>query len=161
MTAPVGANPPLHRTPTVPSGHSGRVTRLLAAGLAALLLCGCTQVGGDAPSPTTAAEIGGEWKGDLDDSTGKGYSVTVTIGSLVEGQDSAQAQYRGVGGPGSCDATWVYDGMKDSSWRFTEQSDGDCHGAGTVTLTPGQDDVLQYLWSEKGGDSANGFLARP
>ena len=132
---------------------------MLAAGVAAVALCGCTQVGGDAPSPTTPAEIGGEWKGDLSDESGKSYSVTVTIGSLVEGQDSAQAQYRGVGGPGTCDATWVYDGPKGSSWQFTEQSDDGCHGAGTITLTPGQDDVLQYLWSEK-GDSANGFLER-
>lgn len=130
-------------------------------GVIGALLVGCTQVGGDAPSPTTPAEITGVWQGDLTDNTGQGYSVKVTIDPLVAGQDSAQAEYRGVGGPGGCSATWVYDGPKGSSWQFTEQSDGDCHGAGTVTLTPGQDAVLQYLWSEQGGGSANGFLDRP
>lgn len=142
------------------------MTRVLAglAGLG-LVLTACSQVGGDAPSPTTGPEIAGVWQGSLTESTGDEFSVKVTIDDpLVQGQQGAQADYRGIGGPGGCSGTWVYDGQKDGSWTFTETitsgSGGSCDGTGAVTLTPAQDDVLQYVWKD-GGDNSIGMLTRP
>ncbi len=145
--------------------HSGPMLRFLLAGVAGVALCGCTQVGGDAPSPTTAAEITGVWQGSLTENTGKGFSVKVTIDPLVTGQQSATAQYRGIGGVTGCSGSWVYEGQKGAAWEFTETitdgAGGSCAGTGTVTLTPAQDAVLQYYWKDGSGDSSNGFLSRP
>lgn len=140
--------------------------QLLAGAAAVLVLAGCTQVGGDAPSPTTASEITGVWQGQLTSNSGSGYSVKVTINdSLTEGQQGAQAQYRGIGGPTGCSGDWVYNGQKDGSWTFTETitsgAGGSCAQTGSVTLTPAQDATLQYFYRNDSGDNSNGFLTRP
>lgn len=137
---------------------------VLVGAAATVVLTGCTQVGGDAPKPSTASEIAGTWSGSLTENTGNGFSVKVTIDSpLVEGQQGATANYRGIGGPGGCSGSWVYNGQQDGSWTFTETitdgQEGTCDGTGAVTLTPAPDDVLQYLWVD-GKDSSNGFLGR-
>ncbi len=141
--------------------------RQLLVGVAAVtMLAGCTQVGGDAASPTTSAEITGVWQGQLTENTGDTFSVKVTIDdSLTEGQQGAEAQYRGIGELTGCSGEWVYNGQKQGSWTFTETitsgAGGSCDGTGTVTLTPAQDATLQYLWRDDSGDSSNGFLNRP
>lgn len=136
--------------------------RFVVAVAAIVALAGCTQVGGDAPSPTTPAEITGVWQGDLSGSSGDSYSVKVTIDDpLAQGEQGATAQYRGIGGLTGCSANWVYDEQKQGTWTFTETiTDGNCTSSGTVTLTPAQDAALQYLW-RAGSDNANGFLTRP
>lgn len=136
--------------------------RLLVAVAAIVMLAGCTQVGGDAPSPTTSAEITGVWQGELTGKSGDSYSVKVTIDDqLTQGQQGATAQYRGIGGLTGCSGDWVYDGQKEGAWTFTENiTDGNCPGPGNVTLTSAQDATLQYLWVD-GSDSSNGFLTRP
>lgn len=142
------------------------MTRVIAAVAAlGLSLSACTQVGGDAPPPTTAPEITGVWKGNLTENSGSTFSVTVTIASpLVVGQQGAEASYRGIGGPGGCSGTWVYNGQEQGSFTFTETitsgAEGSCDGTGDVTLTPAPDDILQYVWKD-GSDNSIGMLARP
>lgn len=140
--------------------------RTLAVATLALLVTGCTTVGGDGPSPTTAAQIGGVWQGNLTENTGSGFSVKVTIDDpLTEGQQGALAQYRGIGGPRGCSGDWVYTGQKEGSWVFTEtitSGSGDgCDTPGTVTLTPAQNETLQYFWKDDSGDNSYGYLSRP
>lgn len=143
-----------------------RMTRVIASFAVLVLSLGaCTQVGADAPAPTTVAEITGVWKGDLTENTGSGFSVTVTIADpLVVGQQGAEASYRGIGGPGGCSGTWVFNGQTEGSFSFTETitsgAEGSCDGTGEVTLTPAPDDVLQYVWKD-GSDNSIGLLARP
>jgi hypothetical protein len=143
----------------------GRVPAALAAiALGGSLLVGCGEKeenldAGTTTAASSAAEIAGDWTGQLSQKDLPPFQVAVRI----EASGKGQVAYTGINCGGTWTQTTVSVGSTGATFSFEETidqgADGTCKGSGLVVLTHRANDSLSYRFMG-GGIISRGVLQR-